>query len=244
VDDQPFEAELLRGLFEGEADVEFHACTDHHEAVATANRIHPTVILQDIMLPGGHGLSMVAAFRANPATKDTPIVIFSQLEQPKTKNLAFEMGANDYVEKSADRSELVARIRYHTKTCVTRKQRDEAYRALQLSERQLAESNTSLLETNQKLGEALAQVKQLRGLLPMCSYCHRVRDDQNYWSEVASYLAENSDLRVSHGVCFDCFEKRALEMGYSREHIAAATANMGRRGGLTTTEPPDNAAAG
>jgi DNA-binding response OmpR family regulator len=239
VDDQPYEADLLRGIFETESNLEFHSCTDHQIAIAEANKLQPTVILQDILMPGGHGLSMVAAFRANIPTKDTPIIVFSALEEPKTKNLAFSLGANDYVEKSADRSELVARIRYHTKAFITQRQRDEAYRALRESEQQLAASNTSLMETNRQLGEALAQVKELRGLLPMCSYCKRVRDDQNYWSELESYLAEHSDLRVSHGVCFECFQKRATELGYTPDQAVLAAERIAKRSGMTATaEPP------
>jgi DNA-binding response OmpR family regulator len=239
VDDQQYEADLLRGIFAGEEKLEFHSCSDHEKALERANEIEPTVILQDILMPGGHGLSLVAAFRANLATKETPIIVYSALEEPKTKNLAFSLGANDYVEKSADRSELVARIRYHTKAFVTQRQRDEAYGALRESERQLAASNASLLATNKQLGEALAQVKQLRGLLPMCSYCKRVRDDHNYWSELESYLAEHSDLRVSHGVCFECFQKRASELGYTPDQAAIAAERIAKRSGLTAvTEPP------
>jgi DNA-binding response OmpR family regulator len=239
VDDQPYEADLLHGVFKAEEKLEFHSCTDPQQAIARANEIKPTVILQDILMPGGHGLSLVAAFRANIPTKETPIIVFSGLEEPKTKNLAFSLGANDYVEKKADRSELVARIRYHTKAFLTQRQRDEAYRALRESERQLAESNASLLETNKQLGEALAQVRQLRGLLPMCSYCKRVRDDQNYWSELESYLAEHSDLRVSHGVCFECFQKRAAELGYTPDQAALAAERIAKRSGMTSAaEPP------
>jgi HPt (histidine-containing phosphotransfer) domain-containing protein len=100
-------------------------------------------------------------------------------------------------------------------------QRDEAYRALRESQQQLLESNAALLATNQKLGEALSDVKQLTGLLPMCSYCKRVRNDQNYWDQIEGYLAKHSDLQLSHGVCDECFEKHAKSFGLTEEEAAA-----------------------
>jgi hypothetical protein len=54
---------------------------------------------------------------------------------------------------------------------------------------------------------ALAQVKQLRGLLPICSYCKKIRDDGDYWHQLESYLSRHSDARFSHGICPDCYDK-------------------------------------
>ncbi len=93
--------------------------------------------------------------------------------------------------KSVDRIELLARVRYHSRAFWNQRQRDEAHHALRESQRQLWDSNASLLESNRKLTEALAEVKQLTGLLPMCACCRRVRDDQNYWSEFSAYILEH-----------------------------------------------------
>jgi hypothetical protein len=62
-----------------------------------------------------------------------------------------------------------------------------------------------------ELEAALASVKQLRGLLPICSYCKQVRGDHDYWEQVEQYLVEHSDLRFSHGICPDCYDKVAGE---------------------------------
>ncbi|HXF04338.1 MAG TPA: hypothetical protein VNM72_02865, partial [Blastocatellia bacterium] len=58
-----------------------------------------------------------------------------------------------------------------------------------------------------QLQEALARVKQLQGLLPICSYCKKIRDDQNYWIQVEQYIAEHSDAQFSHGICPDCYRQ-------------------------------------
>ncbi|HEX4083960.1 MAG TPA: response regulator [Chthoniobacteraceae bacterium] len=220
VDDQAFVAEVIRRFLSGEKNIEFHYCADPNEAIKAANELKPTVILQDLVMPGVDGLAIVGRFRANPITRHTPIIVLSTKEEAQIKSLAFSVGANDYLVKLPDRLELIARVRYHSKAYLTQLQRDEAYRALRESEQQLIESNTALLQVNQKLGEALADVKQLSGLLPMCSYCKRVRNDQNYWDQIEAYLARHSDVQLSHGVCEECFSKHAASFGVSAEEAA------------------------
>ena len=64
--------------------------------------------------------------------------------------------------------------------------------------------------------EALSRVKQLQGLLPICSYCKKIRDDQNYWHQVESYVRKHTDARFSHGICPDCTEKFRVELTSKR----------------------------
>ena len=58
-----------------------------------------------------------------------------------------------------------------------------------------------------ELEDALTRVKQLHGLLPICSYCKKIRDDQNYWQQVEAYISSHTDAQFSHGVCPQCYEK-------------------------------------
>jgi len=57
-----------------------------------------------------------------------------------------------------------------------------------------------------ELQEALAEVKTLRGILPICSYCRRIRDDEDYWETVEGYVVRHTDTRFSHGICPTCYE--------------------------------------
>ena len=75
----------------------------------------------------------------------------------------------------------------------------------------------------EELQAALARVKTLRGLLPICSYCHRIRDDQDYWQYIERYLTEHSDARLSHGICPQCMKE---QWG-----LAVALATRNDRGG-------------
>jgi sigma-B regulation protein RsbU (phosphoserine phosphatase) len=97
-----------------------------------------------------------------------------------------EAGANDYVTKPFNREELRARVQVGVR---------------------MVELQQSLADRVKALEEALARVKQLQGLLPICSYCKKIRDDQNYWQQVESYIAEHSQAQFSHSICPDCYEK-------------------------------------
>ena len=139
VDDQPLIGEAVRRMLAGEPDIAFHYCKDAARAVGVAEEVAPTVILQDLVMPEIDGLELVRAFRANEATRDTPLIVLSTKEEPAVKAEAFALGANDYLVKLPDRIELLARIRYHSRGYINLLQRDEAYRALQESQRVLAE---------------------------------------------------------------------------------------------------------
>jgi PAS domain S-box-containing protein len=89
-----------------------------------------------------------------------------------------------------------------------------------ITERKLMEQE--LKARNAELTEALNQIKQLRGILPICMYCKKVRDDTNYWHSVESFIAKHSDASFSHGVCPECLGKHRNEL------IASAHTSRGK----------------
>lgn len=139
VDDQPIIAEAVRRMLAAECDIHFHYCNDPTQAIALANQLAPTVILQDLVMPEIDGLTLVKFFRANPQTREVPMIVLSTKEEPVVKAQAFGVGANDYLVKLPDKLELVARIRYHSKGYIAQLDRNEAYRQLAASQRQLAD---------------------------------------------------------------------------------------------------------
>src|SRR5215211_4582940 len=88
VDDQAMVCEAVRRALANQSDIDFHYCADAREALAVANQIKPTVILQDLVMPGVDGLTLVNQFRANPATRETPIIVLSTNENPQVKGQA------------------------------------------------------------------------------------------------------------------------------------------------------------
>jgi two-component system, sensor histidine kinase len=153
VDDQAMVAEYIRRMVAGQ-EIDLHYCANPAEAIDIAERVRPTVILQDLVMPGVDGLTLVRQYRANRLTRDIPIIVLSSKEDPAVKREAFIAGANDYLVKPSDRIELVARIRHHSQARMNQTQRDEALRALRESQRRLIDSNTALMSLNQELEEA------------------------------------------------------------------------------------------
>lgn len=139
IDDQAIIGEAVRRLLASEVDIVFHHCTDPTKALEQANALEPTVILQDLVMPEVDGLTLVKFFRANPRTRDIPLIVLSTKEEPAIKAQAFAFGANDYMVKLPDKLEVVARIRYHSRGYINLLQRNEAFAKLQASQKQLAE---------------------------------------------------------------------------------------------------------
>jgi PleD family two-component response regulator len=212
VDDQPHVAALIRLAVTHQKDIDFHYCSDPREAIDVANHLKPTVIFLDLVMPRLGGLELLKRFRANATTSETPIVVLSAEEEARTKGKAFALGANDYLVKVPSAIEVRARVRYHSKAYLNGIQREEAFGALRKSQQELVKKNTELTKANHDLDAALAKVKQLRGLLPICSSCKRIRDEDNSWSEVESYIQKRSNALFTHSICPECMKALYPEM--------------------------------
>src|SRR5262245_26111624 len=105
IDDQAIVGHSVRKMLEPETDIQFHFCQDPLKAVEMANQLGPTVILQDLVMPDIDGLTLLKFFRANAATRETPMIVLSSKEEATTKAQAFALGANDYLVKLPDRIE-------------------------------------------------------------------------------------------------------------------------------------------
>ncbi|PJD98221.1 MAG: response regulator [Parachlamydia sp.] len=151
IDDQEIVAEAISRMVMDEPDIVFHYCAESTEALKKADEVHPTVILQDLVMPGIDGLMLVRYFRANPSTSQVPMIVLSAKEDPKIKAEAFAFGANDYIVKLPDKIELLARLRYHSNNYIRLLERDEAYERLE-------ESRNTL---NAELAEAAQYVRSL-----------------------------------------------------------------------------------
>jgi len=145
----------------------------------------PPIAVLDWMMPGMDGIDVCR--RAREAAGATPpyFILLTAKGQREDVVTGLEAGADDYVTKPFDRAELRARIEVGVRVVSLRQALADRVRALE---------------------EALSRVKQLQGLLPICAYCKKVRNDQNYWQQVETYVSEHSEARFSHSVCPACYE--------------------------------------
>jgi signal transduction histidine kinase len=136
-------------------DFEFHYCSEGAKALDTAIELQPLVILQDLVMPDGDGISLLKAYRKHPVLRNTPVVVLSVQEDPAVKKQAFEAGAHDYMVKLPDPIEFVARVRHHAEGCLADRQLAEAMRALRESQQQTIERNIELEKINEQKNRLL-----------------------------------------------------------------------------------------
>jgi DNA-binding response OmpR family regulator len=147
----------------------------------------PPMAILDWMMPAIEGTELVRRLRVAEGDPLRPcyVILLTSRESHDDIVAGFAAGADDYVTKPFDMRELEARIRVGVR---------------------MIELRQKLRDRVSQLEEALDKVHTLQGLLPICAYCKRIRDDRNYWNEVESYLVKLSGAELSHGVCPECFE--------------------------------------
>jgi CheY-like chemotaxis protein len=158
----------------------------------------PTLAILDWMMPGLNGPDVCRRLRAERPLANVYVILLTALEKRSDVVAGLDAGAHDYIVKPCDLDELRARVQV-------------GVRVLTLQE--------GLADRVSKLEIALSQVKRLRGLLPICSYCKRIRGDDQYWQSVEAYIAEHTDAQFSHGICPPCFEKAKQEIDDYRNSI-------------------------
>ena len=84
---------------------------------------------------------------------------------------------------------------------------DDFYDDLSRLNNELVNLQRELAKKNASLEAALARIKRLEGLLPICMHCHKIRDEKETWQRLESYLSEHSDADFTHGVCPECEAK-------------------------------------
>ncbi|WP_342119572.1 diguanylate cyclase [Pseudoduganella sp. OTU4001] len=225
VDDQLIIVEAVRRMLAGEDDIEFHFTTDAREALACANSLQPTVILQDLVMPEVDGFELIRRFRAEEAQAHVPIIVLSAREDPKLKAHGFAVGANDYLVKLPDRLELLARVRYHSNAHINRLQRDQAFRFLRESQQKLAAANVEL--------QKLAALDALTGI------ANRRRFDENLVLEWQRGQRDKTPLSLLM-VDIDCFKHYNDTYGHQagdlalKKVAAVLTENLKRPADLVT----------
>jgi CheY-like chemotaxis protein len=144
----------------------------------------PPLAILDWMMPEIDGVELCRRVRARPTTTPPYLILLTAKSSKENVVMGLDAGANDYLTKPFDRAELRARVQVGA---------------------HVLELQANLAARVHELEAALSQVKQLQGLLPICSYCKKIRDEQNYWHRVESYIGEHAEVEFSHGICPACY---------------------------------------
>ena len=148
----------------------------------------PKLAILDWMMPGIDGLEVCRKARKADKTKATYIILITAKGSKEDIVEGLQAGADDYLTKPVNSKELQARLQV-------------GIRILELQK--------ILADRVKELEKALSHIKTLQGFLPICSYCKKIRNDQDYWEQVEGYIAKHSEVVFSHGICPDCYEKYA-----------------------------------
>ena len=191
-EDEPMLRTKLKGLVEGWG-YDVMTARDGLEAwEILRSPSAPALAVLDWNMPGLEGDEVCRRARAELVGKPLHIILLTALKLSRKDVVAgLEAGADDYLAKPFHAAELRARLRV-------------GERVVSLEEQ--------LRQRVADLESALNQIKQLHGLLPICSYCKKIRDDQNYWHQVEHYIAAHSATRFTHGICPTCFDRARAEI--------------------------------
>jgi DNA-binding response OmpR family regulator len=198
VDDDPANVSLLAAVLR-RAGFETEEATSGGEALGAAAVRPPDLVLLDVVMPGLDGFATCRRLKALPGCGDVPVVFVTAMGEIDAKVEAFEAGGVDHVAKPFDAREVVARVHAHVSLRRLRQ-------TLAAERAALAERNAELQRVVAELESALAHVDTLRGLLPICAHCKRIRDDQGYWHRVEAYVSDHSRAQFTHGICPHCLD--------------------------------------
>lgn len=148
----------------------------------------PKLILADVQMPGLSGVELCRLARDQLRDRGLYIVLLTAAKVARADLVdGLLSGADDYLLKPCDAAELQARLK--------------------VGERVIG-LQTELRDRVTELEDAISRIKQLQGLLPICCYCKKVRDDQNYWHQVEAYIQIRSEATFTHGICPACLEEQ------------------------------------
>jgi phosphoserine phosphatase RsbU/P len=163
------------------------AAPDGLEAWNFFQRTDPPMLgIIDWMMPRLDGPGLIRMIHERKGVPTPHLILLTSKNRKEDVVAGLNAGADDFLTKPFHADELWARVR-------------AGIRSLEL--------RTRLEENIRKLDDALSNVKRLQGLLPICSYCKKIRDGANYWHRVEQYIEERTDAEFTHGVCPDCFQE-------------------------------------
>ena len=151
------------------------------------------LILMDCLMPVTDGVAATRHIKSLETVRDIPVIVVTAKTDLSNLQAAFSAGAMDFITKPVNSVDLLARV---NSALMLKKEMD----CRKARERELSRSN-------EELQQALREVKVLKGLVPICASCKKIRNDQGFWQQLEEYLQQHSEAEFSHGLCTPCIKK-------------------------------------
>jgi CheY-like chemotaxis protein len=199
VDDSPDQHLLLRSILTNAGHADIVSVDSAQAAFATLGldggsaSVPIDLILMDILMPEMDGVTACRQIKQQGHLQDIPVIMVTAKNDLANLQEAFSAGAMDYINKPVNNVELLARVA----SALTLKGEMDRRKARE----------AELRRSNEELHRALSEVKVLRGLIPICASCKKIRNDGGLWQQLEEYLGEHSEAEFSHGLCQPCIKK-------------------------------------
>ena len=202
VDDLPENIKVLGNSLQQE-NYRISFATSGQQAIDMVLKNRIDLILLDIMMPGMDGFEVCRQLKGEARTRHIPIIFITAKTEKEDIVQGFDSGGVDYVTKPFNAAELSARIQTHLEL-------KRSKEVIQNQAEELAWTNKRLMKKNEKLERALEEIETLKGLLPVCSNCKKIRNadadtqKQSSWISLEAYLHEHTAAEVTHSICPKC----------------------------------------
>jgi AmiR/NasT family two-component response regulator len=201
-EDNPLFRKTIQRMLEDMGYIVAGTAADGLDAIEMAQSLKPDIILMDVGMPNMDGIQATQYIQARCPT---PVVVLTAYEPPDMLERASAAGVGAYLVKPPKAQEIERAI-----TIALARFADMM---------QLRQLNAELQARNQELQQALAKVKTLSGMLPICASCKKIRDDQGYWQQVEEYIQEHSEAEFTHGICPECVRKLYPELYGDKQQV-------------------------
>ena len=184
-EDDPVSLRLLKNLLENMA-FEVLLAEDGRKALKLFQKNEIEMLITDWIMPGLTGPEIIRKVRESNIPSMPYIIIITSKGRKQDIVAGLETGADDYVVKPFEPQELRARVKVGQR---------------------VIESQSALANRVKEVQHALSHIKNLEGILPICSYCHKIRDAKDSWQRLEAYIMNHSEAQFSHSLCPHCREK-------------------------------------
>jgi len=192
VDDEPINIQVLERALDNKYDT--FSANNGYDAIRLVKERKPDLILLDVMMPDLNGFDVCKIIKSDENFADIPILFLTAMDTISGEVTGLQLGGIDYLSKPVNFDLLNLRVRNH----IELKKRSDFIR----------EQRDIVNRKNEELEAALARVKRLEGIIPICMYCKKIREDNDVWKQLEQYICEHSEALFSHGVCPHCAEEQ------------------------------------
>jgi DNA-binding response OmpR family regulator len=197
-DDNP-EIRLMSTILLSRAGYEVLEASTGQECLDAARVHHPDLVLLDVMLPDMTGTQVCRQIKNDEILKDIFVILASGIRiSSENQAEGLDIGADGYIVRPIPNKEFLARV--------------QAGERIKRAEDALREKERQQQALISQLEEALAEIKTLKGCIPICATCKKIRDDEGYWNHLEAYISKHTDATFTHGICPTCLEQAKTKM--------------------------------